>query len=88
MVIYWCLPTPMCLASLVMWGKVLADENVNVAQMAVGREGAAGSSAIGVLNLDNVASEVALRKVASNDAIESATLINLPAVGELPEWLE
>ena len=68
-------------------GQVLADENVNVAQMAVGREGAAGSPAIGVLNLDNIATQEALQKVTDNESIQSATLINLPAVGELPEWL-
>ncbi len=68
-------------------GKVLADENVNIAQMAVGREGAAGSPAVGVLNLDNVASESALEKVTENESVQSAKLIHLPAVGEYPDWL-
>ena len=68
-------------------GKVLADEDVNIAQMAVGREGAAGGPAIGVLNLDNAASESALKKVTNNPAIQSARLIQLPRVGQLPDWL-
>ena len=37
-------------------GSVLADEKVNIAQMAVGRAGIKGGKAIGVLNLDNEAS--------------------------------
>jgi D-3-phosphoglycerate dehydrogenase len=68
-------------------GKVLADENVNIAQMAVGREGAAGSHAVGILNLDSPASQTAIEKVLTNPAIQSAKLIQLPAVGELPDWL-
>ena len=68
-------------------GKVLADEKVNIAQMAVGRAGEAGGSAIGVLNLDNTASEAALKKVTENKAIESARIIQLPPAGVLPEWL-
>jgi D-3-phosphoglycerate dehydrogenase len=68
-------------------GNVLADEKVNIAQMAVGREGAAGGSAIGVLNLDNSASESAIKRVTENEAIESAKLIHLPPVGQLPDWL-
>jgi D-3-phosphoglycerate dehydrogenase len=68
-------------------GKVLADEQVNIAQMAVGREGAPGSPAVGVLNLDNPASEAALQRVLENESIQSAKLIHLPAVGDLPDWL-
>jgi len=68
-------------------GKVLADDHVNIAQMAVGREGAAGGPAIGVLNLDNAPSEATLKKVIENEAIESAKLIELPPVGQLPDWL-
>ena len=68
-------------------GQVLADENVNIAQMAVGREGDAGGSAVGVLNLDNVASDDSIAKVNANNSIESAKLIHLPPVGQLPDWL-
>ncbi|MEL7498792.1 MAG: phosphoglycerate dehydrogenase [Planctomycetota bacterium] len=68
-------------------GTVLAAENVNIAQMAVGRSGAQGGSAIGVLNLDSSAPESALRRVVENDSIESAKLIHLPEINQLPEWL-
>lgn len=68
-------------------GNVLAAEKVNIAQMAVGRSGGQGGRAIGVLNLDNSAPEDAMLKVVENDAIETARLIQLPAINELPEWL-
>ncbi len=68
-------------------GKVLADEKINIAQMAVGRAGEVGGPAIGVLNLDHAASEQALKRVTDNSAIESARLIQLPPLGQLPEWL-
>ncbi len=69
-------------------GSVLAEENVNIAQMAVGRQGhEAGGSAIGVLNIDSDVSEKALSRVTENDAIESARLLKLPKAGDLPDWL-
>lgn len=69
-------------------GNVLAEEDVNIAQMAVGRQGdEAGGSAIGVLNLDSGASDKALSRVTENEAITSARLIKLPKAGDLPDWL-
>ena len=68
-------------------GNVLAEEKVNIAQMAVGRAGAQGGSAIGVLNIDDMASEAALSRLTENDAIDSAQLIDLPAISEVPDWL-
>ncbi len=68
-------------------GNVLAEEKVNIAQMAVGRTGGQGGSAIGVLNLDATASAPTLKRVLENDAIKSANVIHLPASNELPEWL-
>ena len=69
-------------------GNVLAEEDVNIAQMAVGRQGdEAGGSAIGVLNLDSGASDKALGRVTENEAITSARLIKLPKAGDLPDWL-
>ncbi len=68
-------------------GSVLAEEKVNIAQMAVGRAGAAGSAAIGVLNLDNSPTEAALKRVIDHASVEEARLIHLPPVGELPEWM-
>ena len=68
-------------------GSVLAEEDVNIAQMAVGRQGEAGGSAIGVLNLDSGASDKALSRVTENAGIESARLLALPKAGDLPDWL-
>lgn len=68
-------------------GGVLADEKVNIAQMAVGRESDQGGPAIGVLNLDSAASDAALKRVTENDGIESAQSIQMPPAGELPAWL-
>lgn len=68
-------------------GSVLAEEKVNIAQMAVGRQGGAGGSAVGVLNLDSEASEKALSRVTENDGIDSARLVRLPKAGDLPDWL-
>ena len=68
-------------------GNVLAEEKVNIAQMAVGRTGGQGGSAIGVLNLDSTASKATLDRVLEKDGIESACVINLPAINVLPDWL-
>ena len=68
-------------------GNVLAEEKVNIAQMAVGRAGIQGGAAIGVLNIDDMASEAALSRLTENDAIDSAQLIDLPAISEVPDWL-
>ena len=68
-------------------GNVLAEDKVNIAQMAVGRESDAGGPAIGVLNLDATAPESALAKIVENDGIESSKQIALPRAGELPDWL-
>ncbi len=68
-------------------GGVLSDENVNIAQMAVGRESDQGGPAVGVLNLDSAASEKALKRVTENAGIESAQSIEMPPAGVLPAWL-
>ncbi len=69
-------------------GKLLADENVNIAQMAVGRSRhEQGGPAIGILNLDSCPSEKAVAGVIQHEGIESAKIIRLPAAGELPDWL-
>ena len=68
-------------------GNVLAEDNVNIAQMAVGRESDAGGPAIGVLNLDATAPESAVKKIVENEGIESSKQIALPPAGKLPDWL-
>ncbi|MEM9410802.1 MAG: phosphoglycerate dehydrogenase [Planctomycetota bacterium] len=69
-------------------GSVLAKEEVNIAQMAVGRASqSSGGQAVGVLNLDSSASESAIQSVLEIEGIESAKQITLPFKGELPSWL-
>ncbi len=69
-------------------GNILATEDVNIAQMAVGRvDDVHAGPAIGVLNLDTAASQAALDKVSEYEGIESVRMIQLPAFGEKPSWL-
>ncbi len=69
-------------------GTVFGNHNVNIAQMAVGRDSdSPGGKAIGVLNLDGKIPAEALEALLSVDGIHSAKSIDLPARGKLPEWL-
>ncbi len=67
-------------------GSIFGKHQVNIAQMAVGRT-APGSDAIGILNLDAPPSEDALAEVLAHPHIQRATVVQLPAAGELPDWL-
>jgi D-3-phosphoglycerate dehydrogenase len=70
-------------------GSVFGTHDVNIAQMSVGRAGKTpGGTAIGVLNLDSLPSQTAINDVLEIDAIQSVRLIELPAAGELPTWLQ
>ncbi len=56
--------------------------------MAVGRAGDhPGGKAIGVLNLDSPAPQLALDQLSAIDAIERFCSIELPKAGQLPPWL-
>jgi D-3-phosphoglycerate dehydrogenase len=69
-------------------GSVLAEEKVNIAQMAVGRAGEAeGGPAIGVLNLDGAPTEAAVQRVTEHASVQEVRLIHLPKVGQLPDWM-
>ena len=68
-------------------GTIFGRHNVNIAQMAVGRD-APGGEAVGVLNLDMEPSPEALAEVRQLPAITSATVIRLPPAGQLPSWLQ
>jgi len=69
-------------------GTVFGTHNVNIAQMAVGRDGdSAGGRAIGVLNLDGKVPDVALEALDAVDGIHAAKKIHLPGAGKLPHWL-
>ncbi|MEM7782446.1 MAG: phosphoglycerate dehydrogenase [Planctomycetota bacterium] len=70
-------------------GNVLANESVNIGHMAVGRSSShPGGHAIGVLNVDSVVTGTTRQKILENDAIDSVEMIELPAIGELPDWLQ
>ncbi len=69
-------------------GSVLAKEDVNIAQMAVGRFAKEiGGHAVGVLNLDSPTTPAALQRVAEYPGIDSVQMITLPTAGEYPDWL-
>jgi len=60
---------------------------VNIAQMAVGRD-RPGGEAIGILNLDGEPSSEAVAAVRKLPGISSAAAISLPLAEELPAWLQ
>ncbi|MEM1226388.1 MAG: phosphoglycerate dehydrogenase [Planctomycetota bacterium] len=69
-------------------GTVLGSDNVNIAAMAVGREGnTAGGQAIGVLSLDSDVPAATIDKLLAIDAIQSVRVIQLPTAETLPAWL-
>lgn len=69
-------------------GTIFGQHQVNIAQMSVGRAGEApGGASIGVMNLDGWPPEVALEAIRKSPDIVDASVIRLPAAGELPSWL-
>ena len=69
-------------------GTIFGNHRVNIAQMSVGRAGAApGGGAIGVLNLDSLPPQAAIDEVLRHKDIQSVKVIELPKAGELPAWL-
>ncbi len=68
-------------------GTVFGMHQVNIAQMAVGRD-RPGGEAIGVLNLDADPSAEAVAAVRKLPGISSAVVIHLPKAEELPAWLQ
>jgi len=70
-------------------GTIFGNHQVNIAQMAVGRGRAEpGGDAIGVLNLDARPPQAAIDEVLRHPHIVSAVVIDLPASGEFPPWLQ
>jgi len=70
-------------------GTIFGAHSVNIAQMAVGRAGnQPGGDAIGVLNLDGQPPPEAVKEVLAHGDITSTTVIELPAAGQLPPWLQ
>ena len=69
-------------------GTVFGKHRINIAQMTVGRNSdAPGGSAIGVLNLDSPPSPEAINELLLIDGVHTAKRIDLPAAGQLPDWL-
>jgi D-3-phosphoglycerate dehydrogenase len=68
-------------------GTVFGMHQVNIAQMAVGRD-RPGGEAIGILNLDAEPSPEAMAAVRKLPGISSALVIHLPKSGDLPPWLQ
>ena len=69
-------------------GNLLGEAGVNIGQMAVGRySDESDGRAIGVLNMDSTVHENVLQKITENESINSADIIKLPAIKELPDWL-
>ncbi len=69
-------------------GTVFGQHQVNIGQMSVGRATQQpGGHAIGVLNLDGVPPKVALDQLMAISAIEKVQMVELPALGVMPEWL-
>ncbi len=69
-------------------GTVFGDHQVNIAQMAVGREGnTPGGPSIGVLSLDMKAPAAAIAELNKIEAVTKVKEITLPAADELPSWL-
>lgn len=69
-------------------GNVFGRHQVNIAQMAVGRDSDSPSGrAIGVLNLDSKPSAEAMAELTAIDGVHTSKLIDLPAAGQLPQWL-
>jgi D-3-phosphoglycerate dehydrogenase / 2-oxoglutarate reductase len=69
-------------------GAVFGRHQVNIAQMAVGRQAARpGGEAVGVLALDSIPPAGALAEVLAMPQVTRAWTVKLPPAGELPSWL-
>jgi D-3-phosphoglycerate dehydrogenase / 2-oxoglutarate reductase len=70
-------------------GTILGRHQVNIAQMSVGRSGAApGGPSIGVLNLDDIPPDEAIDEVLRHPHVHRIKVVRMPACGELPAWLQ
>jgi D-3-phosphoglycerate dehydrogenase len=66
-------------------GTIFGKNNVNIAQMTVGRQ-LPGGEAIAVLNLDSPPPEAALAEVRGHPQISSVSVVKLPPAGQMPAW--
>jgi D-3-phosphoglycerate dehydrogenase len=69
-------------------GTILGKHNVNIANMALGREAnQPGGDSVAVLNLDNEPSAAALAEVASHEEVSGVEIVRLPRAGASLPWL-
>lgn len=67
-------------------GNIMGQHGINIGGMNVGRE-TQGGEAIGVLNLDAMPPEAAVKAILDHPKITSVSLVKLPPVGVRPAWL-
>ena len=68
-------------------GTIFGTHNVNIAQMAVGRD-QPGGQAVGVLNLDGPPGDKAIDEVLKHPHIDNAQVVELPPAGQMPIWMQ
>ncbi len=69
-------------------GSVLGRHDVNIANMALGRQSAEpGGDSVAVLNLDSEPSQAALEEILNHDEVTGVEIVRLPAAGEIPPLL-
>jgi D-3-phosphoglycerate dehydrogenase len=66
-------------------GNLFGQQNVNIAHMTVGRQ-EKGGEAIAVMNLDGQPPAEAIEQVAKHQHVSSASVVNLPQMGDMPSW--
>jgi D-3-phosphoglycerate dehydrogenase len=69
-------------------GSIFGRHRVNIAQMSVGRAAEKpGGDAIGILSLDSTPPAEALAEIVAMEDVKQASIVKLPAAGEMPPWL-
>ena len=69
-------------------GGVLGRHNVNIANMALGRQtNEPGGDSVAVLNLDSEPSADALSEIGEHDEVTGVEIVRLPTAGVNPSWL-
>jgi D-3-phosphoglycerate dehydrogenase len=66
-------------------GTIFGRQQVNIAQMTVGRQ-MPGGEAIAVLTLDSQPPEEAIKEVRAHPQISSLSVVKLPPAGQMPAW--
>lgn len=67
-------------------GNIMGEHGINIAGMNVGRQNP-GGDAIGILNLDSMPPEQAVKQMLEHPKVTSVSLVKLPPMGVRPAWL-